>query len=103
MFYLLKRIDENQCNIGDEVMVLADFVGVPAGTKGVVTEIYDGGLMVTWARLQGERMNQLNTIETIKERISHGDQFMACQGWRSDGFSRDELQYLRFKTDTLIG
>jgi len=68
MFYLTKRVDEKQCFIGDRCMVLADFSGIPAGTRGTVTEIYDKGVMVEW------------------------DQS------RSDGFSRDDLQYLAFET-----
>lgn len=94
MFYLLKRIDEKQFAVGDVVMVLADFSGVEAGTKGVVTNIYDGGMMVTWARL--------NTVETIRKRLQKGDTFLAAKGWLNDGFSREELKYLGVQTQGII-
>ncbi len=91
MFYLLKRIDEKQCTIGERCMVLADFSGIPAGTKGIITEIYEEGVMVTW-ELDGV------TSDFIREKISKGDEFMACHGWSNDGFSREELEYLAFET-----
>jgi len=71
MFYLLKRVDEKQCNVNERVMSLADFSGVPAGTKGKITEIYDQGIMIEW-------------------------DFGIDSG--PDGFSRDELEYLAFET-----
>ena len=98
MFYLLKRVDEKQFTLGDVVMVLADFSGIEAGAKGVITEVYDEGVMVTWARVSSARMNKLNTVETIQERLQKGDTFPAAMGWISDGFSRDELEYLGVQT-----
>lgn len=68
MFYLTKRQDENQCTPGDTCMVLADFFGIPAGSIGTVDEVYDGGVMIRW------------------------DPPMD----KSDGFHRDELEYLAF-------
>lgn len=98
MFYLTKRTDEKQCNLGDVCMVLADFSGIPAGTRGVVTGVYSEGVMITWVGLEHARMSKVNTVETIGERIARGDDFSAAMGWFSDGFSRDELQYLMFCT-----
>ena len=79
MFYLLKRVDEKQCNVGDRVMVLADFSGVPAGTKGKVVEIYDEGIMIEWEFGK----SPLDREMRIPIR---------------DGFGRDELEYLGFET-----
>lgn len=80
MFYLTKRIDERQCLVGDRCMVLADFSGIPAGTKGTVCDIYDGGLTILW---QCEEFGE-------KHPEDHGQ--------RRDGFGRDELEYLAFET-----
>lgn len=70
MFYLLKRVDEKQCTVGERVMVLADFSGIEAGSKGKVAEIYNEGVMIAW---------------------EHKD--------IQDGFSREELEYLAFATE----
>ena len=74
MFYLLKRVDEKQFTLGDNVMLLADFsaVGLPAGTIATVIEIYDGGVMIEWDRKQSNG-------EVRKDR---------------EGFGRGELEYL---------
>lgn len=83
MFYLLKRVDENQCTPGEKVMVLADFCGVLAGHKGRVQSIYSGGVMIEWEPRDREE-------EKAIER-----------GWKKplvDGFSTDELEYLVFET-----
>ena len=73
MFYLTKRVDEKQCTLGERCMVLADFSGINAGHKGRVVEIYDEGVMIQWNK--------------------------SPDGYRrSDGFSRDELEYLAFET-----
>lgn len=100
MFYLTKRVDEKQCTVGEAVMVIADFSGVPAGTKGVIVEIYDEGVSVAWAGLRSSRMSILNTVETIQDRVRLGnsDKITPSQGWAVDGFSRDELEYLAFAT-----
>lgn len=77
MFFLTKRVDVEQCLLGDEVMVLADFFQVPAGTKGFIYSIYDRGVMVEW----------------------HGE--FDGSSWicpRRDGFGNAELQYLIFGT-----
>lgn len=77
MFYLLKRIDEKQCTVGERVMVLADFVGIKAGTIGKVHEIYEGGVMIEWpAKSEREKHHPL-----------------------LDGFGREELEYLGFETE----
>ncbi len=77
MFYLTKRIDEKQCTIGERCMLLADFSGILAGTKGHITEVYSVGVMVEWE-------NFANRPSWMKPR--------------RDGFSRDELEYLAFET-----
>jgi hypothetical protein len=77
MFYLLKRVDEKQCNLDDRIMVLADFSGVPAGTKGKIVEIYDRGVTVEW---------ELPTKGSWQKPLR-------------DGFARDELEYLAFETE----
>lgn len=75
MMYLSKKTSEKDCKVGDNVLVLADFSGVPAGTRGEIVEIYDGGVMVQWpARSQWEETRPLR-----------------------DGFARDELKYLAFE------
>lgn len=94
-FYLTKRVDEKQCTIGDECMVLADFFGVPAGTKGIVSEIYDGGVMIAWIGLHPVGSK---TVNEITAAIRAGRCFPAA-GFDTDGFSRDELEYLAFKTN----
>jgi hypothetical protein len=80
MFYLTKRVDEKQCTIGERCMVLADFSGIKAGTKGRVCEIYERGVVIQWEyEHQVVRSNGLNRPQR-------------------DGFSRDELEYLAFET-----
>ena len=91
MFYLLKRVDEKQCTLGEKVMVLSDFTGVPAGTKGVVVEIYDEGVMVAWEK-DGK------TCDEIKAALDAGEMVCNARGFFCDGFSRDELEYLGFET-----
>jgi hypothetical protein len=98
MFYFTKRVDEKQCTIGEVVMVISDFTRIPAGTKGVITEIYEKGVMVTWVGIEQSNVSKFNTVETIGDHIRHGNIFPAAQGWLSDGFSRDELEYLAFAT-----
>ena len=78
MFYLLKRVDEGQCNLGDRVMVLADFCGIKAGEKGTVVEIYDGGVMIEWDK-------GIETDSGFGKRPH-------------DGFGREEFEYLGFET-----
>ncbi|HEY8191637.1 MAG TPA: hypothetical protein VIG74_04370 [Alphaproteobacteria bacterium] len=73
-------------------MVLSDFSGVPAGTKGVITENYGRGVMVTWAK---ER-----TLDEISARLEAGQPMYAAQGYQADGFGDDELEYLAFETKT---
>lgn len=86
MFYLLKKKSEMECGINERVMVLADFYGIRAGTKGKIVEIYGnfrdskdkGGVMVEWDRKVGD---------------------FGYEPTR-DGFGRDELEYLAFETET---
>jgi hypothetical protein len=80
MFYLTKRIDERQCSLGERCMVLADFSGIPAGTKGKVVEIYEEGIMIEWEIPIGKPSPSMN------------------QRFLRDGFSRGELEYLAFAT-----
>lgn len=77
MFYLTKKKKVADIKVGDLVMVLADFSGIEAGTKGLISENYKTGVMVEW---QG-----LNTP-------SH-------QRPKADGFGEDELEYLAFATE----
>lgn len=79
MFYITKRTDEKQCNVGDRVMLLADFSGLPAGTLGQIEEIYSEGVMIEWF-VEQYRIGRLEPST------------------RSDGFSREEFQYLAFAT-----
>lgn len=90
MFYLTKRVDEKQCLVGEECMVLSDFSGIPAGMKGIITEIYSEGVMITW----------IKDGKTAEDIIAALDVEMvaASRGFLSDGFSRDELEYLAFAT-----
>lgn len=76
-------------------MVLADFSGIPAGTKGIISEIYDEGVMVSWLGMQTS-MTEI-TKEMVLEAIAEKHCFPA-RGFPSDGFSRDELEYLAFET-----
>jgi hypothetical protein len=90
MFFLTKRIDEKQCTLGEVCMTLASFSGIPSGTKGVVTEIYHEGVMVTWS-MDGK------STDDIAAALRDGT-LSAARGFLSDGFSRDELEYLAFAT-----
>ena len=94
MFYLLKRVDEKQCTLGEVCMVLADFSGVPAGTKGIVCEIYNEGISIAWLKLTPHGSK---SEEQIREAIEAGNCYPAA-GFDTDGFSRDELEYLVFET-----
>lgn len=94
MFYLTKRDDEKQCAIGEKCMVLADFSGVPAGTKGIVCEVYDEGLSIAWI---GLAHSSKGTEDHIRAGIKAGNCYPAA-GFDTDGFSRDELIYLAFET-----
>lgn len=95
MFYLTKRVDEKQCTPGEKVMVLADFSGVPAGTKGLVVEIYNEGVSIAWIRLAHPGSNK--SEGDIREAMEIGRCYPAA-GFDVDGFSRDELEYLAFET-----
>lgn len=85
MFYLLKRVDEKQFTLGDRVMVLADFSGIPAGAKGKISEIYHEGVMVEWDWSEDELARITRHNYTPRPR--------------SDGFGRDELEYLAVETE----
>lgn len=101
MFYLLKRVDEKQFTPGEVVMVLADFSGIKAGTKGVITEVYHEGVMVTWEgkRVRQPQVSEYPDVEEIQDMLNAGESFMAVRGWVSDGFGRDELEYLGVETE----
>lgn len=77
MFYLTKRVSENQCTVGERCITLCDWATVPVGHKGTVAEIYKDGIMIAWDTLPGD------------------------PPWRKklqDGFSSEDLQYLAFCT-----
>lgn len=101
MFYLLKQVDEKQFTPGDVVMVLADFNGIKAGEKGVITEIYNQGVMVTWEgrKVHHPKASEYPDIEEIQDMLDAGEIFPAARGWVSDGFARDELEYLAVQTE----
>lgn len=95
MFYLLRKNAPDLVEVGERVMVLADFSGIPAGTKGIVTENYKSGVSVTWEK-DGK------TAEDIRAAME-GENEMALSGARGftiDGFWADELEYLAFETQT---
>jgi hypothetical protein len=73
MFYLTKKTKIEEVNVGDQIIVLADFSGIPAGTKGRVQAKTETIVMITW--------NIGNPAN-------------------SDGFREDELEYLAFATKT---
>lgn len=93
-FYLVKRADEKQCKVGERCMVLADFPGVPVGTKGIIAEIYSDGVMVAWIGVNKK------TESDIVDAMRHPNemQLSAGRGFLIDGFARDELGYLVFET-----
>lgn len=76
-FYLTKRDHEDQCSVGERLMVLSDFYGITAGNKGTVCAVYSVGIMVEWDKLPDQPSWQRKT---------------------RDGFSREDLQYLAFET-----
>lgn len=78
MFYLTKKEKVSDIAVGDQCMVLADFTGIKAGQKGVITENYKQGVMVTWEPAGGWQSDSRND--------------------QSDGFGEDELEYLAFAT-----
>lgn len=67
---------------GERVMALADFSDIPAGTKGIIMKIYDGGVMVEWEL----------------DEDQHGRTANPVLGRIRDDFSTDELEYLAFET-----
>lgn len=101
MFYVLIRVDEGQFTIGDRVMVLADFSGITAGEKGIVTEVYEGGVVITWERMEKWGKSVIATPDYMRAISNSGLGFPISDGWRSDGFSRKELKYLAIETKTL--
>lgn len=60
-------------------MVLADFSGVPAGTKGKVESIYGSGVMIQWPLTEEDRRFKRKPL--------------------ADGFATDEMGYLAFATE----
>lgn len=103
MFYTLKRVDEKQCNVGDVCMVLCDMRRedrLCAGRLGMVTEIYDGGIKVTWAGY--ERQSESWDLETIARMIREKKEFDKGFGWGTDDFPREDLDLLVFRTEKRI-
>ena len=93
MFYLTKRTSVDECKRGDECMVLADFSGIPAGSKGHIDEIYRRGVMIQWHDIPDPVISYTAT--------PNGDHLVAHHiGMRPrrGGFSEDELEYLAFAT-----
>ena len=87
MYYLLKRTSVDQFDIGDRVMVLADFNGITAGDKGVVVEIYGNigghrGVMIKWEPC---------------EKCAPGED--CGRRPQRDGFGEEELGYLAIGTN----
>lgn len=89
MFYLLKKDKVADIKVGERVMVLADFSGVEAGMKGVISEVYTlgkesknphHGVMVEWD-WEAPQFPRLPKPPT------------------ADGFGEDELEYLAFATE----
>lgn len=74
-----------EAEIGTRVRSLVAFCDVPAGTQGVIDEIYDGGVMVAWDR-PGNPLPKGYTRFAGK---------MAFGGPLRDGFGKDELHYLK--------
>ena len=89
MFYLLRGVPLPDIEVGQRVIVLADFSGIPAGTRGTIKENYRTGVMVEW---------------DVKTCLHTG--VCDCPGaepnqWGkplADGFGADELEYLAFET-----
>ncbi len=90
MFYITQRSSEQQCTPGELCMVLADFSGILAGTRGIVTEIYDSGVSIAWYKTDEEA---LRIIQAIREGTCY-----PARGYSIDGFSRDELVDLGIAT-----
>lgn len=65
--------------VGERCMVLSDFLGIEAGTKGAIVEICDGGVIIEWDDTRGD----------MAGRDRHK---------RSEAFIFNELQYLAFET-----
>ena len=95
MFYLQKK-EIDDVRVGDRVMVLSDFSGIPAGTKGTITEIY------------GRHGSDLHgaSVKWDPKRCGHfmqsQQEYCDCPGSRHDdlvdGFNKTELEYLGFET-----
>lgn len=81
-FFLTFYTECDQAHLGQEVVVLADFAGVPAGTHGHVVEIYELG--------RGKHKGVM--IEWVDEKRPSWQKPLA------DGFATDELEYLAFGT-----
>jgi len=90
MFFLTKRIDAAQCTPGEVCMVLADFSGVPAGSLGIVSEVYDGGVSIAWYKTDEEAQKIIRAV--------HAGKCYPASGFSTDGFASDELDYLAFAT-----
>jgi hypothetical protein len=91
MFYLTKRTSISERKVGDECIVLADFSGIPTGSKGHIDEIYRRGVMVQWRDILDPVINYTATPNG-EHLVAH---HIATRP-RRDGFSEDELEYLAF-------
>jgi hypothetical protein len=78
-------MEHREVEIGARVKSLVAFCDVPAGTEGVIDELYEGGCMVAWDRKENPLPKD---YVRIPGKIVFG-------GPLRDGFSRDELHYLK--------
>lgn len=83
MFYLTKKEKIADIEVGERIMVLADFSGIQAGQKGHICENYKHGVMVEW--------------DCTSALCTHGH-FPRHDHPKMDGFGEDELEYLAFET-----
>lgn len=94
-FFLTRKTKVADCVLGEDVVVLADFSGIAAGTRGVITENYETGVMVTWLGMAhtGTEITREGIFEAMKL-----NRCFPAAGFPSDGFGEDELEYLAFGT-----
>lgn len=76
--------------IGAYVISRTDFSGVPAGTMGMIDELYDGGFMVAWDLPD----------RPLPEDWTYEGQWAVMPGIPlRDGFSYSELKHLRIPSE----
>lgn len=83
--------------IGRRVRLLITWAGLPAGTEGIIDQIFDRGnhplVMVAWDLEKKPLPPDYKKFEgqPFNWRTPNGE-----QGLLRDGFSQEELQYLEF-------